>query len=414
MEQSELQVGVFHPGTQHSWQTARALQDNDDLAWYATSIFWAKDRLPYSLVPFLPRFMYRRVTAELRRFYHPGLDLGRVETFAGLEWAMRIAARLRIRRFARRLQRSSNTAFAAPVSRLIKQKPVRAVWGYDQSSLEVFGLARELGIKTILDRTIGHPAVYNRILDEIHEQYPEFFDSASDKISQEAIDRSDQEHQLADTILVGSSFCAETLLDPSVSAVQPAKVKVVPYCYDEVFFPPAEPRARPKGPIRFLFTGLAGPRKGIHLILKVFQSIPPTAATLTIVGDLQIPSKTFAKYADRVELRQTVARPDVARIMADSDCLLFPTYFEGAGIVLYEALASGLSIIQSKHADVVLPPDSELLMKDVTEDELRRCVMSAIENPRLLEQQSLAGLTKAQMFSYSAYRTRVLEVARSV
>jgi hypothetical protein len=35
-----MKVGVFHPGTQHSWQTALAFQEAGTLAWFATSIFY--------------------------------------------------------------------------------------------------------------------------------------------------------------------------------------------------------------------------------------------------------------------------------------------------------------------------------------------------------------------------------------
>ena len=44
-----MKVAVFHPGTQHSWQTAFALQQLGRLQWYATSIFYKPDSLPYLL-----------------------------------------------------------------------------------------------------------------------------------------------------------------------------------------------------------------------------------------------------------------------------------------------------------------------------------------------------------------------------
>jgi hypothetical protein len=36
----KLKVGVFHPGTQHSWQTALAFQETEQLEWYLTSVFF--------------------------------------------------------------------------------------------------------------------------------------------------------------------------------------------------------------------------------------------------------------------------------------------------------------------------------------------------------------------------------------
>ncbi|RAI45010.1 glycosyltransferase family 4 protein [Rhodoplanes roseus] len=408
-------IGVFHPGTQHSWQTARALQDAADLGWYATSIFWMKDRFPYSFVPLLPNGLRRHIEAELRRFHHPGLDPRLVKTHNGSEWAMRIAARARLRSLAAWFHARSNSGFARPVGRLLAREPVRAVWGYDLSSLEVFRAAKDAGVKTILDRTIGHPATYNRVMEPVYADYPSFFLSPEWRIGQAVIDRADAEHALADLILVGSAYCAATLQDPANVPVDSTKVTVLPYCFDDMFFPPARPApSHHHRPIRFLFTGLAGPRKGIHLLLNVFARIPKSAATLTILGELQIPSETFARFADRVEHHATVARPDVARFMSEADCLIFPSYFEGAGLVLYEALAMGLGIIQSRNAAVVLPDDSPLLMNALGEEDLMRCVMTVIENPLVLQQQRAAAVMSVPYYTYGAYRARVAEIASRV
>lgn len=413
MTSSRLPIGVFHPGTQHSWQTARSLQDCGDLAWYATSIFWVKDRLPYSLVPYLPVRPRERVMGELRRFYHPDLDPARVRVFGGLEWAMRVAGRAGWRSAARWLLARSAESFAQPVGRLIRAEPVRAVWGYDLSSLEVFQGLRSSGVKKILDRTIGHPAAYNALMDEVYEQFSEFFTSPNYRIGNDIIDRSDQEHEEADVILVGSAFCGQTL-NAAGRRVDMSKVRTVPYCFDNVFFKGGKVRQRKLGePVRFLFTGQAGPRKGIHLVLKVFEQIPKSAATLTIIGSLDVPASVFARYADRVVHYPTVPRPDVARFMREADFLVFPSYFEGAALSVYEATSMGLGIIQSSHTDIIFP-DSELLMKEITEEELYRCVMTAIEKREILEKMSAAGLEISKNFSYEAYRDRVSAVVNDL
>jgi glycosyltransferase involved in cell wall biosynthesis len=410
MTENQIRVGVFHPGTQHSWQTSRAFQDRNRLAWYATSIFWTPERFPYTLLPWLPKGITERITSEVRRFYHPDLNSDLVYTFNGTEWSMRVAHRLGFRRLAKALHGHSNIAFSRPVTRLLKKDPVGIVWGYDQSSLEVFREARSLGIKTLLDRTIGHPAVYNNLMDSIYEKYSEFFPSPQYRIDQRLIDRADEEHELATAILVGSAFCASTLHGKLSPTKEPA-VRVVPYCFDDVFFSGGQARhVRGKGPVRFLFLGQAGPRKGIHLVLRAFEKIPKSAATLTIVGELQVPPKTFARYADRVNYYPTVPRPDVRRFMAEADCLVFPSYFEGAAISVYEAMAMGLSIIQSKHTDIMVEPDSPLLMHELSEEELLRCVNYVIQNRSIIEEESSKALAKASNYTYEAYSRRLNEI----
>ena len=80
VNQSPMQIGVFHPGTQHSWQTALALQQLGRLEWYATSIFYQPDLWPYRLERLLPGRLGDRLHREFSRFSQPALDPRLVRT----------------------------------------------------------------------------------------------------------------------------------------------------------------------------------------------------------------------------------------------------------------------------------------------------------------------------------------------
>ena len=58
--QRSMQIVVAHPGTQHSWQTAYALQQLGRLKFYATSIFYQPERWPYRIERYLPAPLKRR------------------------------------------------------------------------------------------------------------------------------------------------------------------------------------------------------------------------------------------------------------------------------------------------------------------------------------------------------------------
>nr|WP_246554174.1 glycosyltransferase family 4 protein [Bradyrhizobium ottawaense] len=168
-----------------------------------------------------------------------------------------------------------------------------------------------------------------------------------------------------------------------------------------------ERRKNCDGPIKFLFLGQAGPRKGIHLLLKAFSKIPPAAASLLIVGDLQVPAETFAKYRDRVILMPTVPRSQVRDILANSDCLVLPTYFEGAGIVLYEALASGIGIIQSRNAALAAAPNVGLIIPELTEAALHSALMTVIDDRKRLLDWQHAAKAEANHYTFANYRQAV-------
>jgi glycosyltransferase involved in cell wall biosynthesis len=405
-------VAVFHPGTQHSWQTAQALQDLDRLAFYATSIFYQPDRWPYRIERYLPERYGQRVHAEFRRFSHPALDPRLVRTSGLSEWLERVAQRGGLRRLARTIDAIGNRAFARSLRSEVALASPFALWGYSGSSLDAFRAAKEQGRLRVLDRTIGDWRVYNAALDEVHERYAEFFPTSGWRISQAQIDRDDAEYALADVIVTGSPFAAETVRHAAADRSVAERVRVLNYCFDERLFgtlPPPIPRSS-SGAIRFLFLGQAGVRKGIHLILKVFERVPSSAATLTVVGDLQVPPAVWARYADRVTYRATVARADVPRLLQDHDILLFPTYFEGGGIVLYEALAAGNGLIQSSHAALAVTKETGILLSELSEEALLAAVSAAIDDRARVEHWRQAAHSEAVRYGFAQYRAGVARV----
>lgn len=403
-----MRVGVFHPGTQHSWQTARALQELDQLAWYATSIFYRADKWPYKAASWVPSSLGNTLRREFKRFYHPGLNPDLVRTFGVHEWVERLLTRADLRSLAARVNESGNRAFGKNVCSLLTSDPVSAVWGYDTTARQAFEYAKEQGVRRVLDVTIGDPRVYNRIMLDVYKQFPEFFLSKDFCIGSKRIDLLDEEYDLADSILVGSDFSKETITDRTVRPDLVNKVQVLNYCYDDMFFDRVpERRKNCDGPIKFLFLGQAGPRKGIHLLLKAFSKIPPAAASLLIVGDLQVPAETFAKYRDRVILMPTVPRSQVRDILANSDCLVLPTYFEGAGIVLYEALASGIGIIQSRNAALAAAPNVGLIIPELTEAALHSALMTVIDDRKRLLDWQHAAKAEANHYTFANYRQAV-------
>lgn len=407
-----MQVAVFHPGTQHSWQTALALQQLDRLAWYATSIFYDPARFPYRLERYVPAPLARRMHAEFRRFSHPGLDPSRVRTTGLAEWFERIAARAGLSGLAKRIDRYGNRRFGRSLAAAIGSDDRFALWGYSSSSLDAFELAKRHGRRCILDRTNGDFGIYNDRMHAVREAYPDWFLPSERAVPEATIAADRREYELADAILVGSPFAAETLRSAVPGPALDAKLRVLNYCFDEALFagvaPPA-PVSR-TGPVRFLFLGLAIPRKGIHHVLEAVSRIPRSQASLTIVGELGVPEAAFTPYADRVDYRRTVARADVPAIMAAHDVLLLPSYFEGAGIVLYEALAAGCALIQSRNCALAVTPDTGILLDSVSTDALHAAMMTAIDAHDRLDHWRSQAQAEARGYSFGQYRANIAQL----
>ncbi len=406
---SKTSIAVFHPGTQHSWQTAAALQDLGRLAFYATSIFYKPDAWPYRIERHLPPSLAARVHAEFRRFNHPGLDPALVRTSGLSEWLERIAARAGLRKLGQRIDAIGNRQFAQALRTTIETDMPFALWGYNSSSLGAFQSGRAQGRRLILDRTIGDWRAYNAMMEAVYQDYPAYFPARDFRMDGATIEREDAEYTLADVIVAGSPFAADTVRKHASDPAVADRVRVLNYCYDEQLFgTPAPQRALdPTVPLRFLFVGQAGPRKGIHLVLDLFDRIPPSAASLTIVGDLQVPAQTFARHADRVTYVPTVARADIPGIMAASDVLLFPSYFEGSALSLLEGLASNMALIQSRNAGVGVTPETGIMLPELDAAHLEQAVMTAIEDRPSVDEWRANARGVAERYSFAHYRENV-------
>ena len=410
-----MQVTVFHPGTQHSWQTALALQQLWRLESYRTSIFYQPGKFPYNLPNWLPQGLARRLEAEFARFRHPGLDPSLVQTAGLLEWAERIAARAGQPRFARHLDAWGNRRFATQMARAIASPQQFALWGYNASSLTSFELGKAAGRPLILDRTIGDFRQYNLLMDQVAETHGEWISTVDRRVPISQIERDQREYELADVILAGSTFCAETVRHWGGADIA-SKVQVLPYCFDEALFS-AAPAPCPLAagtPLKFLFIGQISPRKGVQHLLEAFAKIPPSAASLTMVGEMRVPPRTFASYADRVTYIPTVARSAIPAIMAEHHVLVFPSYFEGSALSLLEALASGMGVIQTRAAGNGATPATGVMLEEPSTDGLYAAMMMAIDNRPVVDSWRAAAQTEAKNYTFARYRANIDALLRDV
>lgn len=402
-----MQVAVFHPGTQHSWQTAYALQQLERLEWYATSIFYKPDHLPY-LFERLPGPLGRRLGHEFSRFRHQGLNPQLVRTAGIAEWLERIVSRLGMRGAARRLDAWGNRHFVSQIGREIASREPFALWGYNGSSLSAFEAGKAIGRTLILDRTIGDFRLYNQLMDRVAQTHPGWLIPADRQIPLEQIDRDQREYELADTILCGSDYCAGTVREwggPDVAG----KVRTLPYCFDEALFagqPAPQPLDRSQ-PLRFLMIGQISPRKGVHHLLEAFARIPASAASLTLVGQMRVQGTAFAAHAERARWIPTVPRAEIPAIMAAHDVLVFPSYFEGSALSLIEALASAMGVIQTRAAGNGASDRTGLVLDVPSTQGLYEALMAAIDDRARVDAWRAAAQAEAHQYSFAAYRANI-------
>jgi len=193
----------------------------------------------------------------------------------------------------------------------------------------------------------------------------------------------------------------------------PEKIQIVPYGYNENLFPDEPPPRAPLGgrPVNFLFVGTVEPRKGVAHLLEAFAQVPENEATLTVIGNPVVPGATLARFAGRVNQIGQLPRSEVIEHFRAADCFMFPSLFEGGGIVLYEAAAAGLGIVQSRFCgDGVRDGQNGMILESVTPDVVLDAVRKIIADREMLARWQAASWDMRHERSWSVYRQAIREL----
>ena len=228
-------------------------------------------------------------------------------------------------------------------TQLRKKRERCAVYAYEDGAYLTFRTAREIGMTCLYDLPIGYWRSGIRILNEEKDKWPEWATTLTGlQNSDEKLRRKDEELAMADRIIVASSFTAKTLHEyPGLLA----PIDIIPYG-----FPPARKEARETkrkqgGPLKLLFVGSLSQRKGLAYLFAAARKVSKHIS-LTLVGSK--PSKT-CRALDTELQRHTwipgMPHNEILATMRSHDVLVFPSLFEGFGLVITEAMSQGTPVI---------------------------------------------------------------------
>lgn len=402
-------VAVFHPGVQHAYETALAFQDAGQLAWFATSIFYVPNRWPYRLAAWTPERLRERLEYEFRRRHHPDLDPMLVRTFGLYEWIERVGMRLGLRGVEHYANEFGNASFARRVGRLADAGEVAVLWGFDTASLNAFRRARRRGIRCVLEQSIGHPRVWNRLLTEERERVGAEFDPYPLPYPERDLAKVEAELAIADRVVCASEFVRETLL---AEGVDDRRIAVVSSGADVASFSPA-PRPNGGPGLRLLFAGHFGIRKGAWYLLEAMRLLrDDRRIALKVVGKRSVPERYLDGFAN-IEVRPHVPRGTMPDVYRGADVFVLPTLFEGSAIAIFEAMSSGLPVITTAHAGSIVRDGVDGFVVPIRDaSALADRIKKLADDPARRIDMGMRARERALAHPWSAYRANLVRLIR--
>ena len=260
-------------------------------------------------------------------------------------------------------------------ARRLRQIDFGCVYAYEDGALDAFETAKGRSLQCFYDLPIGYWRAARQLLDVERERWPEWaITMPGFKDSPEKLERKDKELELADAIFVASSFTARTLEEYPESRLAP--VHIIPYGFPT---PIAERdyNGLHSRKLRFLFVGGLSQRKGIADVFAAADHHQGDVE-LTVIGGGQVDDCPPLKTAlGRHRWIPSMPHDQVLKEMRAHDVLLFPSLFEGFGLVITEAMSQGTPVITTdrtagpdvfedgKSGWLVTPGDTNLLIQKI-------------------------------------------------
>jgi glycosyltransferase involved in cell wall biosynthesis len=301
----------------------------------------------------LGRLLPRGLVSQLQRRTYPAELKSCIRTRPAREMARLLASRLNLPRLVRHETGMFSVdavyhALDRAVAARLRRGDFQGVYAYEDGAEQAFRAAAARGLKKLYDQPIGHWRAARTLLLEEAALEPAWAATLiGNDDSEEKTARKDAELGLADVVFAASSFTRRTL---EASGTLKAPVVVIPYgapARPASVVPPA-PRA-PGEKLRVLFVGGLSQRKGLSYLFAAARTLAG-AIELTVIG-AKPPVECAVLDRELAGVRWIPSCPHAGILaeMAAHDVFVFPSLFEGFGLVLLEAMAMGLPIVTTPH-----------------------------------------------------------------
>jgi glycosyltransferase involved in cell wall biosynthesis len=227
-------------------------------------------------------------------------------------------------------------------------------------------------------------------------------------------------------VLTPSQFSKRRILD--AYGLDDEKVQVLPNGVCSSFHPISREIARRSVQsslglkVPFVLTvGDLQPRKNHVSLIRAFEQLvrayPQLPQHLVIVGKQTWHAEAIRAFArkssvsDRIHFTGFVSDADLLKLYGACDLFVYPSFYEGFGLPILEAMACGRAVACSNTSAMPEVADSAALLFDPhSVDDILLSMRDLLLNPELRARMERLGAQRAPMFSWEKSAAKTLEL----
>jgi len=159
-----------------------------------------------------------------------------------------------------------------------------------------------------------------------------------------------------------------------------------------------------------LFLGTVEARKNVIGLIKAFEKAHPRLPAdfyLIIAGAPGFGYEEIYEYAQKSSYKEKIKfidyidAADKPSLYASARLFIYPSFYEGFGFPILEAMASGIPIITSNRTSLTeITGSSEYLINPNNPDQIAEAMVKILNSPELQKEQIKNGLIEAEHFSW--------------
>jgi glycosyltransferase involved in cell wall biosynthesis len=270
------------------------------------------------------------------------------------------------------------------------------------------------GLKRVLFQVHPQPRFLRSLYTSQMERDPDYAGLIHElevAVSEEVLASWEQESKLADHILCASSFTRRSL---EVSGIAPNRISVIPYGVDSEMFQLGRPTA--DGPLKVLYVGQKVARKGLRMLLRVWQQLQPTNARLVLAGGHARDQSLLQGFDNLFTEVPKMGNRNLTRLYQEADLFVVPSLAEGFGHVYLEALSCGVPIICTENtgaADIIRDGESGWIIPAGDSVALADCLRWALSHRAQLREMRDAARAVAEMHPWQRFRKSIRQTLLS-
>lgn len=299
-------------------------------------------------------------------------------------------------------------------SRVAKQplNGVDAVYAYSSAALELFQEAKQQGKLCILDHATAPKRYEDALTAQQAERYPGWSSAppAEDRWVDEYSNRQNEEAQLADLIICGSTFVQNAV---EAACGMGHKCVIVPLGLRKLPSDVVTKSSTPRNKLHVLFVGDDAIRKGIGDLCAAVSIFGTHRCEARVAGQVDLSEHGRTLASQSVTLLGSVPYSDMLELYRWADVCVLPSVSDTFALVVLEALSMGVPVITTPNtgaSDTIQDEKNGFIVPIMSPEQIVEKLLLIHEDRSKLESMSRQAILTVQNYGPDQYARRLTDV----